>query len=306
MKKVKFCIPATTANFGSGFDCVGAALKLYNEIEVEQVNGLAGRRVNVEIIGEGKDILPRDEKNIVWQAMNKVFNRCKMPLTSYHIRLTNNIPLLRGLGSSAAARLGGLLAANYICGNKLSKDDLLNIAVELEGHPDNVVPALFGGFCISYNQGEKIGYMKIILPEDLVAIVCIPNFEVSTVKARDILPAKIPLQDAVFNCSRVALLIASIIQKKYDLLSVAMENNLHQKYRSKLIPHLKDVFKAAKTAGALGVALSGSGSSILAISNNQQASKKIGEAMQKSFRKYGVVSRYSILNFDNNGARIVQ
>ncbi len=303
MKTIKIKIPATTANFGSGFDVLGAALKLYNEIEVSvYADTRNDKKPTIEITGEGKGTLPRNEKNVVVQAMKLVFNICKKPLTTYHLRLTNRIPLARGLGSSAAARLGGIVAANEICGRKLSEDEVIQIVSKLEGHPDNVVPSFFGGLCVCNFNGKNVKYAKLKMPSDLKAVLCIPDFELSTNKARNILPKTIPHKDAVFNSSRVALFMSAIIQKKYELLSIAMEDKLHQPYRKKLIPGMYDVFNFAKKSGAYGVCISGSGPTILAVSR-QRSAIKIGKAMQKTFLKHNVKSKYIICDFDNEGIR---
>ncbi|MBI5573678.1 MAG: homoserine kinase [Elusimicrobia bacterium] len=304
MKTIKIKIPATTANFGSGFDVLGAALKLYNEIEINvrspksEVRGL-----KIEIVGEGKDTLPGNEKNVVVRSMNAVFSICKKFPQVYHLRLTNRIPLARGLGSSAAARLGGIVAANELCGKKLSDDEIIQIVSKLEGHPDNVVPSFFGGLCICNFNGKNVNYAKLKMPSDLKAVLCIPNFELFTDKARNILPKTIPYKDAVFNSSRVALFISAIVQKKYELLSIAMEDKLHQPYRKKLIPGMDDVFNSAKKSGAYGVCISGSGPTILAVSG-QRSAVKIGNAMQKAFFGHRIISKYIICDFDNEGIEI--
>jgi len=302
MKKIKIRIPATTANFGSGFDVLGAALKLYNEIEVSEV-GSRKSEVKITIEGEGKDTLPRDEKNVVVRSMNAVFNICKKFLPAYHLRLINRIPLARGLGSSAAARLGGVIAANEICDRKISQDDIIQIVSKLEGHPDNVVPSFFGGLCICNFNGKNVKYAKLKMPSNLKAVLCIPDFELSTDKARNVLPETISHKDAVFNSGRVALFMSAIIQKKYELLAIAMEDKLHQPYRKKLIPGMDDVFNSAKKSGAYGVCISGSGPTILAVSS-QQSSVKVGKAMQKAFSEYRIISKYIICDFDNEGIQI--
>ncbi|OIO76547.1 MAG: homoserine kinase [Elusimicrobia bacterium CG1_02_37_114] len=302
MKKIKVKIPATTGNLGSGFDVVGAALKLYNTIEVQPDN----KKLVIDIKGEGENNLPRDRRNIVYQAMEKVFRKTGCPpATGYRIRLINNIPVARGLGSSASAIIGGLVCANKLCGDKLSKDEIIKIATELEGHPDNVIPALLGGLCISYKQKDtgKIRYVRLDLPTGLVAVLCIPEFELSTEKARKILPKKISMSDAVFNCSRVALLINALTKKKYELLSVAMEDKLHQPYRAKLIGGMDNVFRTAVESGAFGAALSGAGPAILAFVSPGKA-KRVGQEMVRVWRKNRVSSKYAILGFDNVGAQI--
>ncbi|MFA5779922.1 MAG: homoserine kinase [Elusimicrobiota bacterium] len=299
MKTIKIKIPATTANFGSGFDVLGAALKLYNEIEVVQVKGQRSK-VKIEITGEGKDTLPGNEKNVVVRSMNAVFNICKKISPAYRILLTNRIPLARGLGSSAAARLGGIVAANEICGRKLSQDKVIQIVSKLEGHPDNVVPSFFGGLCVCNFNGKNVKYAKLKMPSDLKAVLCIPDFELSTDKARNILPETISHKDAVFNSSRVALFMSAIIQKKYELLSVAMEDKLHQPYRKKLIPGMDDVFNSAKKSGAYGVCISGSGPTIIALTSEVK-SERIGKSMQKAFLRHNVKSKYIVCDFDNTG-----
>ncbi|HAX61726.1 MAG TPA: homoserine kinase [Elusimicrobia bacterium] len=304
MKTIKIKIPATTANFGSGFDVLGAALKLYNEIEVAyEFTNSRVHELKIEIIGEGKDTLPKNEKNVVLQAMKTVFRICKTVPPAYKLRLINHIPLSRGIGSSASARLGGIVAANELCRKKLSEDEIIQIVSKLEGHPDNVVPSYFGGLCICNFDGNNVKYTKVKMPFDLKAVLCIPDFELSTDKARNILPKTIPHKDAVFNSSRVALFMSAIIQKKYELLSIAMEDKLHQPYRKKLIPGMDDVFKSAEKSGAYGVCISGSGPSILAISNENSA-VKIGMAMQKAFFGHRITSKYIICDFDNNGIQI--
>ncbi|MFH0947624.1 MAG: homoserine kinase [Elusimicrobiota bacterium] len=302
MKKIKIKIPATTANFGSGFDVLGASLKLYNEIEVSEFR-IKNSELKIEIVGEGVETLPRDGKNIVWQTMKKVFNTLHFTPYTLHMQLINNIPLARGLGSSAAARLGGIVAANEICGGKLSGDEIIQIVSQLEGHPDNVVPSFFGGLCICNFDGKNVKYTKINIPSELKAVLCIPDFELSTSKARDILPKMVSHKDAVFNSSRVALFVSAIIQKKYDLLSIAMDDKLHQPYRKKLIPGMDDVFNSAKKSGAYGVCISGSGPTILAVSG-QRSATKIGQSMQKAFYKHNIKSKYIVCDFDNEGIRV--
>jgi len=318
-RRVKVRVPATTANLGPGFDCLGLALKLYNTVECEMLNVECKQPVNIEIEGEGENTLPKDEKNIVYQAIKRVFNTLHITHHTLHIHLINHIPLARGLGSSAAARIGGLVAANRLCGNDLTNQEILKIATQLEGHPDNVVSAFFGGLCVSILDKKEVNYVKLNFPKDLNVVLCIPELTISTEKARKILPKKIPLPEVVFSSSRVALLLSALNQKKYDLLKLAMEDKLHQPYREKLIPGMKKVFQSAYSAGALGVALSGSGSSILALSQEPRParrppnrrisgggakSEKIGQAMVETFKKEGIKSKYSVVGIDGEGVKI--
>ena len=305
--KLKVRIPATSANFGSGFDVFGSALKLYNEIEVQSPE-IKNEKLRIEIEGEGKKELPANEKNIVWQAMKKVFALLKFTPSNLYIKLNNRIPIARGLGSSASARIGGLVIANRICGNKLSEKEIIKIAVELEGHPDNVVPAMVGGFCVVVRNKDEIEYIKFNMPENLQAVLCIPEIKVLTEYARKILPMNIPYEDAVFNCSRAALLVSAISKKKFGLMKIAMEDRLHQKYRKKLIPAMDDVFSSALKSGCLGVALSGSGPTIIAIvdKNSKTVPERIGKAMVSAFLKYNIKSRYILCDFENRGAHFVK
>ncbi len=311
MKPIKIRIPATAANLGSGFDSFGVALNLYNEIEVIEIRGERtenrGQRseVRIDIKGEGKDSLPGDEKNIVWKAMKKVFNKAGQRLKgkgqNLKIKLLNRIPMASGLGSSAAAVLGGLLVANKICYNKLSDDEILKLAVELEGHPDNIVPAFAGGLCICYSENGKTGYLKLKMTSDLKAVVCTPNFELSTKFARKILPQKLPMESAVFNLSRSAILVASILKQNYGLLKIGMDDRIHQIHRGRYIPGIKKVFEKAYKSGAYGVAISGSGPSIVSFSSAIKA-KSVASAMEKGFKSTGVKCRSFILDFENKGA----
>jgi homoserine kinase len=299
MKRIKLRVPATTANFGSGFDVFGAALKLYNEIEITST-GDKRHAISFEITGEGSETLPRNENNVVYKSMKKVFDALHFTPYTLHIRLINRIPLARGLGSSAAARLGGLVAANKLCGSRIPDAKIIRMVTELEGHPDNVIPSFVGGLCVcSYNDGD-VKFTKINMPSDLKAVVCIPEFEVSTDGARKILPDKVSRRDAVFNLGRAALFVTAVVTKKYDLLDTAMEDKLHQPYRKKLIPGLDDVFKAARAAGALGVCISGSGPSILAVTRAGNANAA-GERMQKVFFAHKIKSRFVACDFDNRG-----
>jgi len=306
--KLKVKIPATSANFGSGFDVFGSALKLYNEIEVQNFESKS-EKLRIEIEGEGDRELSKDEKNIVWQAIKKIFNILKITPPHLYIKLKNSIPLARGLGSSASARIGGLVIANRICGNKLSEKEIIKIATELEGHPDNVVPAMVGGFCVVVKKNKnEIEYVKFNMPENLQAVLCIPEIKVLTEYARKILPMNVPYEDAVFNCSRTALLVSAISQKKFYLLKTAMEDKLHQKYRKRLIPGMDDVFSSALKLGCSGVALSGSGPTIIAIvdKNSKVIPERIGKAMVSAFSKNNIKSRYILCNFENKGVEFVK
>jgi homoserine kinase len=222
-------------------------------------------------------------------------------------KLVNRIPLSRGLGSSSAAIVGGLVAANAGLGKFLSDDELLKLAVDEEGHPDNVAPALFGGLCVSALTKKGVAHLSWTEPAlfaSLRAVVCVPYFELSTKEAREALPDRVPLEDAVFNSSRVALFLSALRQGRRDLLGDAMEDRLHQPYRKKLVPGLDDVIAAARKTGAWGAALSGAGPSVLALSPVKHAAA-VAEAMSAAFRRADVTSISIDLAVNRRGARVI-
>jgi homoserine kinase len=206
------------------------------------------------------------------------------------------------LGSSAAATLGGVYAANQLCGKPLSDQAVLDLAVQIEGHPDNVVPAFVGGFCICGVMDRTTRYLRFNAPSGLRAVVCIPQKPLSTAEARRVLPSRVPLSAATFTSSHVAFLLGALWQKKYEWLSFAMDDVIHQPARTQLLPGLKDVLLDAKKAGAWGAALSGAGSSVIAFSKKSVA-RHVGEAMQKRFASRGMPSHWLDLALENKGIR---
>ncbi|MFZ5943485.1 MAG: homoserine kinase [Bacillota bacterium] len=253
-------IPATSANLGPGFDCIGMALNLYNYIEFETNDD---NKVHIEVDGLGAENLKKDESNLIYFAFKKAFAKAGKPVPGVKFVFTNNIPLARGLGSSSAAIIGGLVAANYLLENQLSIQDVLELAVEIEGHPDNVAPALLGGLVLCTSADNKVLYKKIQPPGSLSCSLIVPKFELSTKKSRDALPKQIPLQDAVFNISRMAFFVNAMLTGDLSMLKTAMEDKLHQPYRSVLIPGLKELLLKVNEIDVLGAAISGAGPSIL-------------------------------------------
>lgn len=296
---VRVRVPATTANLGPGYDVLGLALKLYNMVEIEKSD-----RLSIEIEGEGADSLPKDESNIAYQAAQLALRELKIKNLKLKIKLINNIPLAKGLGSSAAARIGALVAANLLAGDKLSQDEILKIAAGLEGHPDNVVPALVGGLTAVQLWKGNVKYVKYHVREDLKVIVAIPDFEISTSEARKVLLNKFTMEDVVSTSGGTSL-SAGVLAGfgAPELLGSSMEDRIHQPYRAKLVPGMEDVFRAARKDGAQGVALSGSGSTIAAFSigNEKKKNEEIGEAMVSAFQKAGHRSYYKILDVDREG-----
>ncbi len=298
---LKVRVPATTANIGSGFDCLGLALNLYNTLKVE-----VSERTAIRVFGEGERELSPSTDNLVYQSMLRTYQELNITPPPLQLKMTNEIPLARGLGSSAAAIVAGIVAANHLTGQNIPRERLLDLAIEVEGHPDNVTPALLGGLVISAPKGDRSGYhcLKLTPPPELEAVVCIPDFHVATEDARRALPGQVPYADAVFNIGRVSLLLGAMVSKRWDLLSTAMEDKLHQPYRKHLVPGLDQVFSQAMEAGALGVALSGSGPTIAALVNQNAAA--VGKAMEGAFKKAKIKSRCIVLGLNGRGAEILE
>ena len=301
-KKVHVKIPATSANMGSGFDAVGIALTLYNEILFEERPG--AEAITIEIKGMGQNEIPTDPaENLVSEAMAYVAKRNGQPLPAGHLTLINRIPPARGLGSSSAALVGGIMAGDALTGRKLTKEDILIIANSMEGHPDNVAPATYGGLTSSIIVHDKAITNSVPVEDDLSFITVSPEIEVSTEEARQALPDTIDYKSAVFNVSRVSVLLSSFFTKRYDYLKYSLQDKLHVPYRIQLIPHGQDVLDAAIAAGALGSTISGSGSTLIAFATGRE--REVEEAMISTFAGYGIQSFGHILKADNQGATYV-
>ena len=301
-RQVRVRIPATTANCGPGFDTLGIACTLYNEVVLE-LAGPAGQ-VEISVSGDGADTLPTNSRNLVLRAVRTVLDKVGETQTGIRLSLVNAIPLSRGLGSSSAAIVGGLVAANAIVGNRFNQAEILDMATEMEGHPDNVAPALYGGFTISVMAGGQVTCLRLPLPQQLKLVVCIPEFRLSTHKARQAIPAMVPHKDAVFNVSRAALLVGALASGKLECLGEALNDKLHQPYRASLIPGMPEVFTAGRAAGARGVAISGAGPSLMAYTAERP--QAVGEAMVAAFAAKQIVSRYLCLDIDYEGAKVVE
>jgi homoserine kinase len=250
-------VPATSANMGPGFDCLGVALDLYNYFEIEETAS------GLEIIG--CDALYSNETNLIYTSMQKCFEVLNYQPKCLKININSNIPISRGLGSSAACIVGGVAAANELAGGKLAKAQLLEIANRLEGHPDNVAAALMGGLTIAVQDKGKVYYESVKIADSLRFCAIIPDFTLSTSEARAALPNNLTYGDAIFNISRAALLVTALSNGSYDLIKYACEDALHQPYRSKLIPGYDEIVQRSKDLDCLGVFLSGAGPTIMAI-----------------------------------------
>lgn len=301
MKSVIVHLPATTANLGPGFDTLGLALDLWNETEFSQTGD---EGLSLSISGEGEQMLPCDETNTIAAAALQMYSLAGKDPAGLGIRCINRIPLMSGLGSSSAALLTGMLGANALLGEPFSRQDILTMATENEGHPDNVVPALLGGLVASVVRGDRIVTRKLVVSPMSITVV-FPDFYFPTKTARAILPEYVLRQDAVFNVSRAVLVIKSLETGDLALLGEVMEDSLHQPYRLPLIPGAQAAMQAARQAGASAVALSGAGPSLIAFSR-QPADAGIGLAMQRAFEQAGLTARIFPLNISQSGASVVE
>lgn len=278
-RKVIVKVPASTANLGPGFDTLGMALGLYAWIEMSES---AAGETTFEFYGKGMDGLPKDKSNLLYKVAQLVFKEAGVHVPELNIAMYSDIPLARGLGSSASAIIGALAAANALIGSPLSDDKLFQLATELEGHPDNVGASLFGGIVVSAWNGSEAQHVRIEPHSRLEALVAIPAFELLTEKARHALPSQIPMADAVFNVGRSSLLVAALASGELGLIRHAMQDRLHQPYRAALIPGMAEILERAADFGALGAALSGAGPTLIAFVDKTSPDKAALEQFLKS------------------------
>ena len=283
-KSVLVKAPATTANMGPGFDCLGMALDIWNTVSVEE--GASG--IEIEISGEGKDELPRDESNLTYRSFALAYEEVGASPPPVRMRCDNAIPLARGLGSSAAAVAGGLLAGSELSGANLSRERLLALAAEIEGHPDNAAAAVMGGCqIVARTSWREFVTAPVAIPPEISAVLFVPDVPMSTEEARGfIFDEKIEMRDVIFSLSRVALLVNAFASGDLRHLAIATEDVLHQPARQTLFRPMRVIFRAALAAGALGVFLSGAGSSILALAREREYT--IGYEMADAAAKAGV------------------
>ena len=283
MNKVSIRVPATSANCGSGFDTLGLACTLYNEVTYEIT---PTRGFQLEVTGEGAEYLKPCGRNLAFASFFRVWNEVTdRERIGLKITMHNRIPMSRGLGSSSSAIVAGIYVGNILSGNRFNDDELLGFATEIEGHPDNVAPALLGGFTISYMDGLKAHSLRVEPAKPLKFIAVVPERRLPTVLARQAIPKEVPHHDAVFNTSRASLLVGALLSGEYQYLSAGLEDKLHQPYRAHLIPGLEDVFAAAKEAGAYNAIISGAGSTVMAYADMNADHEKIARAMQDAFLK---------------------
>lgn len=310
--KVSVKVPASSANIGPGFDCLGIALPIYNTVTIEETV-LPGTGIEINMMAEEEAIdemafenIPKDENNIVYRAVELLYNSIGQVPSELKINIESQIPIARGLGSSSSVIVGGVLAANKLLGSPADEAALLAIATEVEGHPDNVAPAILGGFVLSNQEDDgTISYCKFDWPEEWDLTVCIPDFELSTNIARSVLPKEVPMQDAVFNAKHLGMLIHAVDTKDDKLMKQALQDRLHQQYREKLVPGMKEITEAFKHEdGVLGCVLSGAGPTILIISYKYDLDK-IKSTVNDIWSKQNINANIMTLKVEENGATIL-
>ncbi len=302
MNRVMVRVPATTANMGAGFDSLGVALRLYNEIEAEETGG----GLEIQIADNGtKDFLPTDEKNLIYKTMKYLFEKTEYCPKGLWLRLTNNIPVTRGLGSSSACIVGGLVAANRLCGDRFTQRELMCMAAKLEGHSDNSTAAIAGGFTISVFEKEDIFYYSHKVSGDLKFLLLIPDYAVTTKKARSTLPGHYTLRDVSFNISHTALLVAAMLSGEYENLLCAVDDRVHEPYRKTFIDGYQKIYNRLKSYGALGTYISGSGPTMVSLVEGDDAQSfqnDMSEYMAKFYPNWEV----RLLDADNEGVKILE
>ncbi|MEG4584031.1 homoserine kinase [Microcoleus sp. MOSTC5] len=347
---VTVTVPATTANLGPGFDCIGAALSLYNRFQFSRLEPSATEKLKITVTGQEAAKVNTDDSNLAYQAFLKLYDRLQQSPPPVAIHIDMQVPLARGLGSSATAIVGGLVGANQLAGAPLSQVEVMQLAIELEGHPDNVVPALLGGCRLAASNAppqppltkgglreglplREAGLTEQspldldveILPSpplskggqgggsweicdipwhpNIVSVVAIPDFELSTAEARRVLPADYSRADAIFNAAHLGLLLRALETGNENWLRCALQDKIHQPYRQSLIRGYEAVQQAALNAGACGMVISGAGPTLLALTDATNADAVVSE-MAAAWMELGVKADVRAIDLDTQGAQI--
>ncbi|WP_414550202.1 homoserine kinase [Anabaena sp. CCY 0017] len=298
ISSITVTVPATTANLGPGFDCIGAALTLYNKFKFTRLDegGLI-----IDVTGAEAERVQTDESNLLYQAFVKLYQYIGQTPPSVKMEIQLGVPLARGLGSSATAIVGGLVGANQLAGAPLTQLQVMELAIAMEGHPDNVVPALLGGCRLAATSAENWSICDIPWNENIVPVLAIPDFELSTSEARQVLPTQVSRADAIFNTAHLGLLLRGLQTGKGEWLSTALQDRLHQPYRQALIPGYDAVNAAAIKAGAYGMVISGAGPTLLALVD-QLHSQAVEAAMLSAWQETGITAIVRSLSLDTQGA----
>ncbi len=292
---IRVKIPATSANMGAGFDTLGVALSLYNVLEISETGG------GLDVVSlRASGYIPRDENNLIYRAMNQVFDKVGYHPAGLRIQQRSQIPMTRGLGSSSACIIGGMLAANILSGRRLSYPQILDLAAQMEGHPDNVAPALYGGFCVSVMDGDRTLCKSTKIDPHIRFAVMVPDYFVATKKSRTSLPELVSHKDAAFNVAHASLFTAAMMSGDTSMLRAGAEDRLHQQYRKGYIEGMDEIFEKTYGLGACATYLSGSGPTVLSILDHDYM--RFNRSMQAFFKENSQRWTCRILSVDNVGA----
>ncbi|WP_267384560.1 homoserine kinase [Cyanobacterium sp. uoEpiScrs1] len=303
MSTVTISVPATTANLGPGFDCIGAAVNQYNCFKFSPIETETSDLV-ITITGKEASRVTCDHTNLVYKSFLKFYQYLGQTPPKIAINIELGVPLARGLGSSATAIIGGLMGGNQLAGEPLSLSEIMKLAITIEGHPDNVVPALLGNCQLSVGKAENWQICPIAWHPDLIPVVAIPDFELSTKEARAVLPAHLNRDDAIFNIAHLGLLIKALETGNQDWLTMALNDKLHQPYRQTLIKGFNSVKTAALSVGAYGVVISGAGPTVIALTSADYADR-VSSAMTDAWMRIGIKSKAQPLSIDLDGTRVI-
>ena len=303
MTQTTIIVPGTTANIGVGFDCLGAALTIHNEFQFSLAD--SDRDLTIIVEGEEADRVSTDQNNLVYQSFLRLYQHLNRVPPPVKIVIKLGVPLARGLGSSATAIVAGLLGANFLVGNPLSTEEIRDLAIAIEGHPDNVVPALLGNCQLSVGAKGNWQICEIPWHPDIVPVVAIPNFELSTEEARSVLPTSYSRSDSIYNISRMGLLLRGLATNNQDWLAMALDDKLHQPYRKELIRGYDAVQDSAIAAGAYGMVISGAGPTLLALCDHKQTNEVVA-AMSQTWLQEGVKAKVLSLDLEAQGTVIDQ
>ncbi len=293
-------VPASTSNLGPGFDTLGLALNIYNEYSFDTNTDKFEYTTNTE-----EEVIPKSKENLVYRAFDYLFRKHRDETPPVKIHFERNIPLTGGFGSSSTAIVAGLMAANKILNSPYNKEQILKIGTQLDGHPDNITPAILGGFMICVYADQKLEYINLPWDEKLSFVAITPDFKLPTAKARAALPAKLNYADAVYNIGHSSLLVAAVAAKDTEKLKVAFKDRIHQAYRASLVPGMQYVLDAGLEAGAVGTMLSGAGSTLIAVVESEQIAKTVASAMQSAWLQSDIESEALFLKAEPDGAKII-
>jgi homoserine kinase len=310
-RRIKVEVPATSANLGAGYDCVALALEIVDQVEVE-VRSWSRGEVELSVTGEGSSELPADRTNRFVRGLEAALVAARgdelPPNAGWAVTMANAIPLERGLGSSAAATVAGLVCGNALVGERLTNADLLRLGMAIEGHPDNIAAALLGGFVVSAPSDDGRGGVEAIrfdVPRDLRAVLFVPELRLETKAMRAELPAKVPFADAAANLGRVAIGVAGLATGRHDLLRLLTRDRIHERYRARAYPQLPALLTAAVENGAIGACLSGAGSSIIAFADTMAALTRVEAALAAAAADADLAGKIHIVAPRNAGTKVI-